>query len=161
MRSDLDAAKEVGSSPTPRPLLTSAEAHKQADRVHVRARSLRALNKQLRLLALVSRRARPHCGEMLRSLLGAQWKTRATRVVRPRARPPPPAPVPSSRASATTSRRTRSRRSATSGALGGFPARDLDADAAPALDTPLDESARGVSRLSFYPSVNNRLMFNN
>jgi hypothetical protein len=67
----------------------------------------------------------------------------------------------SSRASATTLRRTRSQRSATSGVIGGFPACNLNADAAPALNTPLNKSARGVSRLSFYLSVNNRLMFNN
>jgi hypothetical protein len=40
------------------------------------------------------------------------------------------------------------------GALGG-------SDAAPALDTLLDEPARGVSRLSLYPGGNNRLTFNN
>jgi hypothetical protein len=45
--------------------------------------------------------------------------------------------------------------------IGGFPACNLNADAAPALNTPLNKSARGVSRLSFYLSVNNRLMFNN
>jgi ATP-binding cassette subfamily B (MDR/TAP) protein 1 len=47
------------------------------------------------------------------------------------------------------------------GTLSGFPVRDLDADAAPALDTLLVEPACGVSRLSLYPGGNNRLTFNN